>query len=430
MKEDLYYKGYWWISEQPENKVAGILSFKPSLGIKLELIGSFEKMEDTHQLFLDCTKEKFIYGETEDAKHMTLIDCFRFSKLNFACSFPMISYTVNCMLIGIHLSNLNDKIFNKLNVRMPLLTYWINRSGFKFSIPYSSEKAEGYDISYRINDQLDIDIPIIENFSISLNHASTAPDIYKEKSLIEQFYNLSITSQTSVTYNDLLKKAWRFKTFLSIATLTENDFTSLVLYSPDLYEEVNFGEKIYDKIMLIFYQSDLNEDYTKKHSPENFLFTYAKVSKEFPHIIQRWFSFDKEMLPIINHLVESIKTNRVFRSVDFLIVAQALEGYHHRFFDKEKEKNKRLESRLKNLLNEFRDIKAIGKIDLKAVEDSRNYYSHLFSSTKKDRIKTGKELYMLMKNLRILLICCLLKEIGFNNITINKLLRDTEALNL
>jgi len=83
--------------------------------------------------------------------------------------------------------------------------------------------------------------------------------------------------------------------------------------------------------------------------------------------------------------------------------------------------------RLKEIYNEFSDIQLIASefSDLENItssaEDSRHYYSHLFK-LETDSTKDGRELYELTKKLRIILICCVLKEMGFTNMMINDVL--------
>ena len=62
------------------------------------------------------------------------------------------------------------------------------------------------------------------------------------------------------------------------------------------------------------------------------------------------------------------------------------------------------------LLGEFEDIDLIKKceIDIDAVVDSRNYYSHFMPMSKKSKVVDGIELYDLTIRLRILLVCCVL----------------------
>ena len=44
LSEPFEYKGYWWKPDDPENKVAGVLTYKPGENIVLELIGTFDQV--------------------------------------------------------------------------------------------------------------------------------------------------------------------------------------------------------------------------------------------------------------------------------------------------------------------------------------------------------------------------------------------------
>ena len=130
------------------------------------------------------------------------------------------------------------------------------------------------------------------------------------------------------------------------------------------------------------------------------------------------------MMPIIHHLIDSIQQRSIFKSVDFLVVVQALEGYQRRFFDNEPEKDKTLEYRLKNLINSFsKEILAARGINIKCAVDSRNYYSHFYDKADHMQIAKGVKLYNLTNKLRYLLICCLLHELGLDNGRINEVIQ-------
>src|SRR5690606_9750740 len=141
-----------YLPDKPEKRVAGILKYEPNEKIRLELIGSFETRNDFIKSFRDESRaQDIIYGESEDSKAITLIGCSKYGSLNFSCSFPMSKYSVNYIIRGIHLPNMDTLHFNKMTIKLPKLTQWVNYYGLDFSIPYSlNEKMEGYDLSYRI----------------------------------------------------------------------------------------------------------------------------------------------------------------------------------------------------------------------------------------------------------------------------------------
>ena len=90
--------------------------------------------------------------------------------------------------------------------------------------------------------------------------------------------------------------------------------------------------------------------------------------------------------------------------------------------------DKRVKQNLKKLIEEYNDIRNLNcnKIDIDAVVDSRNYYSHFMNKSKKPRTLDGYELFCQTRRLKDLLICCMLSFIGFSHDEINKLMTKSE----
>ena len=113
-----------------------------------------------------------------------------------------------------------------------------------------------------------------------------------------------------------------------------------------------------------------------------------------------------------------------FDAPDFLIVAQALDGYHKRFINKKDGKDKRkYQEQIAAILREFDDVESIKKchIDSKMMADTRNKYSHLFPDEEDEgkTIAKGAELFRLTQKAKILLSCCLLDLLGFSHADID-----------
>lgn len=84
-----------------------------------------------------------------------------------------------------------------------------------------------------------------------------------------------------------------------------------------------------------------------------------------------------------------------------------------------------LEMRLRELVSKYSipfiaDFIGDPELFIKQVKHSRNYYTHLDPSTKKNALN-GIELVDLYLKLQRLLICSILIEIGFNRTVLNQL---------
>ena len=165
------------------------------------------------------------------------------------------------------------------------------------------------------------------------------------------------------------------------------------------------------------------EIYDKKgerlENPERFwefLFVYETIKESFSSIICKWYA-EKDMSPIRAHLIDSVGHRGTFCSNDFLIVAQAVEGFYCRF----RKDGQNLTTILYNLRKEFSDISILelSDYDIDCIRDTRHYLSHLLPPGKKEHVVEGHDLYNLNHKLRKLLLCCMLNFVGFNNQAIN-----------
>ena len=131
LNEKLEYKGYWWLPSNPNNKIAGILTYTPNEKIKLELIGTFDS-KDIDILFCDkSVDENIIHGVTSDSKKVTLINCHSYASLNFSCPFPIVNYNCQFLIIGKHLKDFEEECFYKANVTIPELSHWCSPCALK-----------------------------------------------------------------------------------------------------------------------------------------------------------------------------------------------------------------------------------------------------------------------------------------------------------
>ena len=132
-------------------------------------------------------------------------------------------------------------------------------------------------------------------------------------------------------------------------------------------------------------------------------------------------NFDK-IAPISRYLIDSLHRKHAFDVPDFLIIAQALDGYHKRFVNKKDGKDhKKYEDGIRILLEQFEDVDCVQKcnIDPTILRDSRNFYSHLCPDEEKKSAVDNADLYWLTEKCKILLTCCILNMLGLTNEEIN-----------
>ena len=425
-------KGIWYLPGKEDKKVSGILYLKKREKIKLELIGS---LIPGLLPFLGETGEKvnqpeIIYGESADGKNVTLLYCSKgASSYNFSSSFPLTSYICQYVVEGKHLTGTDEKCFNKIEVLSPDLSQWMAQSVVNQTINFKDEnEPESFVIRLNNKPVIHCNIEISPKHTLSLTTfgSFSGDQFYPDTLKISQqtYFKIESASEKSSLF-ELLELANLFNQFLSLATGKEQVPMKIYLHDFDDFQQTEHSRR-YNEIALI--QED--KENVQKSNRTDFLFSFKDIEPDFENIIQKWYSSAKDLAPIRHHLIESIKSQKVFTSLDFLIVVQALEGYHTRFIEPNSEVSYKkngpsLKERIESLITAFSsDVQKIAKLDLnlQLVVNTSDYYSHFFESDKKPLIKEGIELFKTTEKLTVLLICCVLDLIGFSKQSINDII--------
>ena len=401
------FKGLWWIPEDIENQVSGILIVKKNK-IVLETIGVFGSDSPIdHFAGGNVFQYDVIWGFSSEAKEISIFNCYESMSLNTDCPFPVAKYSVQVVAVGKHIKSLSEAGNYDVKAYIEELSYWFRPDCLHSN--YDKQKytwCANFDKTHHITTQIEDGCNIDIQGEVQFSHNKTGMRVE-----IEQMSTLNFVFSKPISMRDAQHKTFIFEQFLSFATLTPVQCDRLLLIDKDKKSDLteNWTIDIFDK----------REDRTD--NPEHFweyLFVYDTIKESFPSIICKWYA-EKEMFPIRAHLIDSLEHRRIFCSTDFLTVAQAVEGYYCRF----KQDGLGLKTILAKLREDFADITILemSDQDINRIVDSRHYYSHLLPPGKKPNVVDGHELYNLNHKLRKLLLCCILKFVGFNNGEINSI---------
>jgi hypothetical protein len=293
----------------------------------------------------------------------------------------------------------------------------VNSYPVNYSISLKNDRPSAFKLSYDLDNINIISIQLDDNLEFELEFVCSPPStLYEEQLIIQQRYHLNIKAKKALTFLDLLYNTSKFKTFLTLGTLNSITYESISFYSPEHYQELKDGIKYFHLIELFYNQRHPVASSVKQK--EDYLFKLNMIIDSFEVIIKQWYGFDEQMAPILKHLIESISTKEIFDTGDFLIIVQALEGYCNRFRPNFPKAGKHitLKEQLDCLRQEFSFVPIIQNafFDTDIVVNSRHYYSHFFPKKVNAQVADGVELYLLTQPLKILLICCVLTETGFN----------------
>lgn len=441
LDDKIEYRGFWYLPSDPENSVAGTVTYYPNEKIVLELIGSFG--DSLMDVFKDNKEETILYGKTSDAKDITLLQCRQSFSLNFSARFPILRFTCDYMIVGKHILGLDEKCQYWAMVRIPELTYWCHPEAIGLNyLNGDGEKdisriALSFNIKYRDEENIIDEVQINENTSIVLLRGVNFNESEQRlRPKIEQYTYIEVRKKNTTSIKDLLSDIFMFEQFLSFATLKIVKCSFITLFNQNLYQEVK-GRKYYKAIEVIHPFFDRQNIESKPTKSYDFLFNHTTIKEIYPEILRKWYNEPMELAPIKGHLISSLEKKKVYSSVDFLIVVQAIEGFYRRFRSAKYRKEHNIEGKassklhpmLTELLSEFSDIDLLKRntIDIDAVVDSRIYFSHFMPKTSSLKAIDGWELLEEARKLRILLLCCVLSLLGFNNDQINDVLNKSNS---
>ncbi len=425
MIEKIEYKGKWFLPNS-DTSVSGTLTYMPDDSIILEIIGGLNGEGDIFDTVKANNNCNIIYGDAYNTSNnnfykITLINCTGSWTCNIESNFPIIRYNVQHYLVGIHLNGLEDKIFDKAVARIDSLSEWCNPGIINTyftttedeitcrGIYFNSDKVKERIVSTEISDSLQLIISKDLDYKRSDLNAS-----------MTQHTELEILPADKITIDDIRQKLYIFEQFMSFMSLSNVYVSKIVLYDYNEYQELSNGDKLYKKIDF-YYLNPEKSDISKE-----LLVKYHEIADSYPEMIKKWYDVSEDIAPIRNHMVRSLKHRASFDSTDFVLVAHALEGYHTRFIDNSR---RELKYRYTGLLTKFKGLAIIEnlKFDIKEAVDSRNYYSHFFIKGSKHKVLDGRELHKLYRQMRVLLICCILDLTGHDINSINKIITSSNS---
>ena len=430
------YKGYFWVAKNKKRSVPGIVTRYSDGRIELELIGSFDS--DEKNIFSDVINQKreiiVVYGLDSDSKNITLFAIKARTKTNLSCPFSIATYRVLYFVYGKHVAGLDEPYKIEANVQFPELTMWCPPKLIRHSFKFGKDGIEK--IVIETNDNLH-NITIFEHklkdgTIVSLKgYYHTETSTCNINPILNQWTGLCVSQENGITIRKIIKRITRFEKFLSFASQKECHHFEIQLLDEEETQKTATGKVYYLPICLYINRScgmnnGINDDV-------QYLFHYSEVVDMFPSIISKWLDENDNMPLIIDHLVDSVISQRI-NSTGFMTVVQGVDGFWQRFREDAYRKvnnipektNIGLNTILRELRNEFDAILRITKhqSDDDAIKDTRDFYSHLLKKGKKQNVLEGQGLYEATCYLRNLLMCCVMKETGFETDTIKEIMKE------
>ena len=404
------FHGEWWVParadhdiklmflqpegmEGHERKYTGTLTYYGNQNSTLELYHIPSNFRAKH-----FKQNDVIWGRDANGNIFTLFNVLKNEQHlgDFSCTKFVVAY----ILVGEHVLSAYDAQFSKCIVEFPYLKNWAFHNNV-------TQNSAGSYVSFKM--------PVYaEKLLETMTEKGIWWRLWQGQTIERNIHDLTITQTTTLE----IEASEAISVRLCMKNIEEfAQFLSIALYCDQNPAEIKFENKENRHESVLLFKKD------ESVNPGVFsLIKFGILKEKLPLMLNTWHQNFEKMSPISSYLIESLqKTNR-FDVPDFLIIAQALDGYHKRFVNKKDGRDiQKYKEQIKILLNQFLDVKAIERCNIKpeVLTDSRNYYSHLFPDEEIKSAVEGGDLYWLTEKCKILLTCCILHLLGLTNKEIN-----------
>lgn len=299
--------------------------------------------------------------------------------------------------------SLNENLYTICLLEYPYLRHWA------FKDVFNKPSQNGF--SWDINKGLDFEVEVEDGVKLAISSCAI-PSKTDWSLTVEQKTKLMFVSDKPLSINKFNSLITILSRFLSVATFS--------LQSPTA---VSFRRKN-AKFPRCWERLLTNQGRTTQ--PQDEVIKFDGIVEKNPSIIRKWFDNYEQMAPIAKYLVQAVAEPKdEYDAPDFLIIAQALDGYFKRFVNNKNGKNvKQYEQQLKELLKQFDKVRVLKKcyFDATKFAHSRNKYSHLIPDNETKNVEKavkGEELLCVTQKGVVLLTCCILDSLGLSTEDIN-----------
>ena len=409
------YHGEWWVPAELDHDIRSVyLEPEKMMGHETKYTGTltyFGDKDSTLELYHVPSKyhyshydyNKILWGKDSNGQIFTLFHVAMREKRGW--DFSCVTYVVGMILIGEHVLSISEGWTKKCIAYFPYLNNWIFYETQHFINANLSENS--FLLQAAFNKSTLFEVRIDNGTCLRLCNSHIINNNVEGYRIIRNpcFEIESSTLKSLEYYSKLISE---LEQFLSIALFSEQSHSRI--------EFLDRNGDIRETCKLLVKQQ------TSDDPSFSSLIKYVELKDKLPSMLSLWHENFDRIAPISSYLIDSLQRKNRFDVPDFLIIAQALDGYHKRFVNKKDGRDiRQYEQQIDILLKKFKNIEVIKvcHIDSEVLKDTRHYYSHLFPDEEKKKAVDINELYWLTEKCKILLTCCILNMIGLTNKEIN-----------
>lgn len=339
------WAGIWWLSDNPDEKVPGVLHYDGKGALALSLIGKFENPVIKEEPFLGGTKIKLVDGETRtwnvvhgvaENQEITLLGC-DYKNTKHTLIAPVRSpdkqtIVASIALIGIHIENENTSVFSSVEVSFEDLGVWAAVSGIERGFGFSDSEELAGRGCIQVTPCSEQSVTV-ENKEICLIPRNTLPYLEDQKggtiARISESVRIQIKSKTPLSLKDALEEVGIVQNLISLAMHRAVGTIWIQLEiegtEPKLPDDRKNPRR---RAHMLYAPPALGVANAKAAENHRALFTCGTIP--FSEVVPRWYEVHSQMQTAINMIMSLRYAPTQYIESNLLTSVGAAEVIHRR----------------------------------------------------------------------------------------------------
>jgi len=423
------------LPEDPDREIGGTLKFSPSEGVRLELAGALKGSVSLNEPFAP----ELIFGRVPGKGRVTLYRCLETNRLISAGETSDV--IAEMAFLGAHIDP-RDATFSSMTVEAVGLDLWANINWVDFPEPLF---GKSFSMRLHIPDPLEAQLSDGTEIILGVRLEGLKVSWIQTEVKLRRNTFAKVNPPLPRPFGESLES---LQAMLDLASFGISHPVVPSLIKGAIEESEGEGSEV----EILYQVSGHPPIAVAGLNPYATLFTLADIHEHFQDVICNWFDMRERLKPVLTIYSATIRAPRMYVESHFLNIVHALEAFHRLVIGghdlPEDEHQKRVDEIINSAPTEWRrwlmkkleysnelslrtrltgicemfpyvSSRLIGdreerKRFVSQVVDTRNYLIH--HDPKLEKIASqGIALFYLTEKLKVLVECCVLRELGFSN---------------
>ena len=330
--EPFEYEGIFWEPGAPERVIAGRLSFQPSDGLALDLVGSFDELPEAFSQAKQTTPRRIVGAA--GGKQVTLHHCL---VTNVSLDGPELlrqRFYVFMLLEGAQFTADDDLSFESITVGFDQLSEWIGQSPFTVEI----ESEEPNDLTSATKLTFACELPkdkseVTDDIEVGLTHTWTIGGnrVTEIRSSVHPILKLQYRERRALT--DILMDVDGLQDLVSLAVDAVAIPSNIELRRSDLVFATSSGKHI--EVPIIPRWRRIADDARSVARPANNTIFFGFNQVDGLKTVARWVTVSRRYRLVLGLLLTIRYSPRLYAENQFSNLIQAAETFHRMRFSNE-----------------------------------------------------------------------------------------------